>query len=115
MEKSHNHNKELMNIEAVIIVVFIIMLFSMVMFAATFAPAYPVASILMIIIAVLSIFAVSFALTKMEQIVGYYVCDKCHHKYVPSYKAVLWSMHMGRTRYLTCPKCHKKSWQKKQY
>lgn len=50
---------------------------------------------------------------KIEQIAGYYECDKCHYKYVPSYSSVLFSMHYGRTRYMKCPKCNQKSWNKK--
>ena len=50
---------------------------------------------------------------KIEQTAGYYECDKCHHKYVPTYGSVLWSMHFGRTRYMKCPKCGEKSWNKK--
>lgn len=53
-----------------------------------------------------------FAL-KIEQVAGYYECGECGHTYVPTYKQVLWSPHMGRTRYLKCPKCNEKSWQKK--
>ena len=50
---------------------------------------------------------------KIEQIAGYYECRKCHHRYVPTYSNVLWAMHIHRTRYMRCPKCHEKSWQKK--
>ena len=50
---------------------------------------------------------------KIEQTVGYYECAKCHNKYVPTYKSVLWAMHVGRTRYMKCPKCGKHSWNKK--
>lgn len=50
---------------------------------------------------------------KIEQIAGYYQCDACGHKYVPTYKSVFWARHMGRTRRLKCPKCGKKSWNKK--
>lgn len=50
---------------------------------------------------------------KIEQVAGYYECKVCKHKYVPTYKAVNLAMHMGRTRYMKCPKCGKKSWQKK--
>ena len=51
--------------------------------------------------------------TKIEQIAGYYECKQCGHKHIPSFRSVLWSMHMGRTRYIKCPKCEKRSWQKK--
>ena len=50
---------------------------------------------------------------KLEQIAGYYECGACGHTYVPTYKAVNMSMHMGRTRYMKCPKCGEKTWQKK--
>lgn len=57
---------------------------------------------------------VGFAVTlKIEQVAGYYECAHCHHRYVPSYKQVNLAMHLGRTRYMTCPACKKKSWQKK--
>ncbi len=50
---------------------------------------------------------------RIEQIAGYYECKHCGHRYVPTYKAVNLAMHIGRTRYMKCPECHKKSWQKK--
>ena len=50
---------------------------------------------------------------KIEQVAGYYECKCCGHRYVPTAKAMWSSMHMGRTRYMKCPECHKKSWQKK--
>ena len=53
-----------------------------------------------------------FAL-RIEQVAGYYECKHCKHKYVPTYKAVVSAPHMGSTRYMKCPCCNKKSWQKK--
>ena len=50
---------------------------------------------------------------KIEQTAGYYQCKSCGHKYVPAYKPVFFAMHYGRTRYMRCPECGKKSWQKK--
>ena len=58
--------------------------------------------------------AVGFAYSmKIEQHAGYYECKCCGHRYVPTAKAMWSSMHMGRTRYMQCPECGKKSWQKK--
>ena len=57
---------------------------------------------------------VGFGFTiKIEQVAGYYACKECGHRYVPTYKAVNLAPHMGRTRYMRCPQCGKKSWQKK--
>ena len=50
---------------------------------------------------------------KFEVDAGYYECKNCHHKFIPTYKKVMFAMHMSTTRYLKCPKCHKKSWAKK--
>ena len=54
-----------------------------------------------------------FFTLKIEQVAGYYECKLCGHRYVPTFKAINLSAHMGRTRYMKCPECHKKSWQKK--
>lgn len=50
---------------------------------------------------------------RIETKTGYYQCSECGHKYVPTYKASIWSPHMGTTKYMKCPECGKKSWQKK--
>lgn len=54
----------------------------------------------------------SFAMI-IEQVAGYYKCNCCGHRYVPKLGAMYFAMHLGRTRYLKCPKCHKRSWNKK--
>ena len=50
---------------------------------------------------------------KIEQVAGYYECKHCGHRYVPTFKAISFAPHMGRTRHMKCPECGKKSWQKK--
>ena len=54
-----------------------------------------------------------FYALRIEQVAGYYECKCCKHRYVPTYKAVKLAPHMARTRYMRCPKCNEKSWQKK--
>ena len=54
-----------------------------------------------------------FYAVRIEQVAGYYACNECGYRYVPTYKAVNFAPHMGRTRYMRCPQCEKKSWQKK--
>ena len=55
---------------------------------------------------------ISYAI-RIEQIAGYYECSNCNYKYIPTYKSVLCSMHVNRTRKMKCPNCNKKSWHKK--
>lgn len=50
---------------------------------------------------------------KIEQVAGYYECKACQCRYVPTFTAVNLAMHMGRTRYLKCPECGKRTWNKK--
>ena len=54
-----------------------------------------------------------FYALKLEVSVGAYKCKHCGYEIVPTYKQALNSMHKGTTRYLKCPKCHKRSWCKK--
>ena len=54
-----------------------------------------------------------FCALRIEQVAGYYECKACRHRYVPTYLAVNKAMHMGRKRYMKCPECGKKTWQKK--
>ncbi len=56
--------------------------------------------------------ATPFAL-KIEQKAGYYECQKCGHRYIPKFSSVFFAMHVNRTRFMKCPKCNEKSWQKK--
>lgn len=69
--------------------------------------------LLIIIPSTIFIFIVCLLLLRIEQTAGYYECQKCHYKYVPTYSSVLFAMHINRTRYMRCPKCNEKSWQKK--
>ena len=69
--------------------------------------------IVLVVISMIPIFVASPFMLRIEQTAGYYACGKCGHRYVPTYKSVFMAMHMGRTRYMRCPKCRKISWQKK--
>ena len=68
---------------------------------------------LLIGIAFVTFIPICLLLLKIEQVAGYYECKECHHKYVPTYFNLNKAPHIGRTRYLKCPKCGKKSWNKK--
>ena len=61
---------------------------------------------------ILFVLGIAYCL-KIEQVAGYYKCSKCGHKYIPEYMSIFFAPHMGRTRYMSCPKCNEKSWQRK--
>jgi len=58
-------------------------------------------------------FAGCFYALRIEQVAGYFACKECGHRYVPTYKAVNMAPQMFGIRYMKCPECGKKSWQKK--
>ena len=105
-------DKRLLTMEIVIGVLSCLVLFVLI-FVASLVEMADWIRILLITTGFISfIIAMSFAL-KIEQTAGYYECAKCHHKYIPTYSSVLWAMHFGRTRYMKCPECNKRSWNKK--
>ena len=87
--------------------------FLILIFVASYVEMQNWIKILLIAFGIITFAVGMYNCTKIEQTAGYYECTKCHHKYVPTYSSVLWSMHINRTRYMKCPVCQKKSWQKK--
>ena len=69
--------------------------------------------LLIIIPSLIYLIIIGSLLLKIEQVAGYYKCNKCQYKYVPSYLNVILAPHIGRTRYMKCPKCNKRTWNKK--
>ena len=105
-------DKRLLAMEIVLGLLSSVLLFVLVFVASLVEMADWLRILLIIIGFVPFIVGILFAI-RIEQVAGYYECQKCHHKYIPTYSSVLWSMHINRTRYMRCPKCNQKSWQKK--
>lgn len=68
---------------------------------------------LLIAVTLIMIFAIAFVAVGIEQKAGYYECQECKYRYVPTYWQVNLAPHIGRTRYIKCPECGCRSWQKK--
>ena len=112
VKQKEEMDKRLLSLEILIGVLSMIILLGFT-FIAGFVPMQAWLRISLIAVGVVTcIIGIVYAL-RIEQTAGYYECAKCHHKYVPTFNSVLWAMHVNRTRYMKCPKCHKKSWQKK--
>ncbi len=87
--------------------------FIILIFAASFCELATGWRIALIVVGVLHfVIGIHFCI-RIEKDAGYYECAHCHKKYIPTYKQVLFSMHSGRTRYMKCPSCGKRSWNKK--
>ena len=87
--------------------------FLILIFVASFIEMATWIRIILIIFGIITFIIGLYNSLKIEQTAGYYECAKCHHKYIPTYKSVFLAMHSGRTRYMKCPKCNEKSWNKK--
>lgn len=105
-------NKMLLQLEVIIGILVSIAFLGVVLLTNIFVENQTYISSICICSFIIFFIGISFAL-KIETIAGYYECKKCHHKYIPKYNDVFWSIHFGRTRYLKCPKCNEKSWNKK--
>lgn len=105
-------DKRMLSMEIVVGALSVIILISLT-FIASFLEMKNWAKILLIAFGIVTaLTGICFAV-KIEQIAGYYICKRCNHKYVPTYKQVLWAPHINRKRYMKCPCCKKNSWQKK--
>lgn len=105
-------DKKLLALEILIGIFSIIILFAFVLPAAYLPMETWLRVVLVVTGFAICMVGIVYAL-KIEQTAGYYQCAGCGHRHVPSFSSVFWAMHMGRTRYMNCPQCGKKSWQKK--
>ena len=105
-------DKKLLFMEVIIGVLSVIILLSLTAIAAYFNMENWLKITLIVFGFLVSITGFSIAL-RIEQVAGYYECAKCGNKHVPTYIQVLFAPHVGRTRFMKCPKCKKTSWQKK--
>ncbi|MBR1540483.1 MAG: helix-turn-helix transcriptional regulator [Clostridia bacterium] len=105
-------DKVLLRMEIVIGII-VVVAFLIIMAIAAYAEMEKNVRALLILSSIIPFILICFVMLRIEQKAGYYECQKCHHKYIPTYSSVLWAMHMGRTRYMKCPSCGERSWQKK--
>ena len=112
IKEKENSDKRLLKLEIVIGVVTVIP-FLVLLGIASYVEMANWLRIVLIVIGLVPFLVATFFAVKIEQTAGYYECAKCHHKYVPTYSSVFWAQHLGRTRYMKCPKCGVKSWNKK--
>ena len=112
VKQKERQDKTLLSIEILVGVLCVSVFFALVIFAS-YVQMEEWQRIVLILIGLMPLLIATPFMLKIEQTAGYYQCAKCGHKYVPSYKSVFIAMHSGRTRYMKCPECHQRSWQKK--
>ncbi len=112
IKQKEQADKRLLSAEVFTGITATLVLFALI-FVAAFAQMSNGLRITLIVFGFVLFLAGCFYALRMEQVAGYYTCKECGHQYVPTYRAVAMAPHMGRTRYMKCPKCHQKSWHKK--
>ncbi len=105
-------DKRLLRMEIITSVICMLMLLAAVA-VASFVQLPEIWRVLIIVAGLIPLLVAMPFMIQIEQTAGYYECQHCNHRYVPTFKAVFMAMHAGRTRYMKCPECGKKSWQKK--
>ena len=112
VKQKEESDKRLLNMEIVIGIMGSIFYFALVLIASLIEMQIWLRFVLICGGLAVFLVAILFAV-RIEQKAGYYECKCCGHKYIPTFKQTLFSMHVNRTRYMKCPKCGKKSWNKK--
>ena len=117
--KSENEKyaKRLLRSEAYIVVVGVVASLAMIIAGTIIALKNgendPLAVVLIVSGCVIVV-AVALIGLGIEVKTGYYECAECGHIYKPSsLLKTAFAIHMNTTRYMKCPKCGKRCWQKK--
>ena len=117
--KSENekYSKRLLRSEAYIVVVGVVASLAMIIAGTIIALKNgendPLAIVLIVSGCIIVVAAALIGLG-IEVKTGYYECAECGHIYKPSsLLKTAFAMHMNTTRYMKCPKCGKRCWQKK--
>ena len=105
-------NKRLLIKEEIMGAIAIVVLLG-ITFTVPFLPIAEWIRVAVLIFGIVAFFVVCLIAVRFEQVAGFYECEKCKHRYVPTYLQVIAAMHIGRTRFMKCPHCGKWSWNKK--
>jgi len=105
-------DKRLLNLEWVIGILACVVLFGSLL-VASYVKMESYLRIIIIVTSFIVFFIAMFYALKIEQVAGYYECKNCGNKYVPGYWTCFFAPHVGRSRYMKCPKCNHKNYHKK--
>ena len=112
VKQKEESDKRLLNIEIVLMTISITF-FIVIIAIVSFVDMPLWAKIVIGIGGFIQLLASTLICFRIEQKAGYYECQECHHRYVPTFLQSSIAPHMGRTRKMKCPKCGEKTWNKK--
>ena len=105
-------DRKMLAIEYVIVILGIAILFCMVAMAA-YIPMATWTKVCLLTLGFISVMVCITLALLIEQKAGYYECSKCNYRYVPTFAQIFFGINIGRLRYLKCPECKKRSWNRK--
>ena len=116
IKQKEESDKRLLRLE-IIIGVPITVLFLALLFVGVLGHEYgdlPLwAMIVMVSLGAALFLVMAFLALRIEQKAGYYECRECGHRHIPTYAQVLFAPHINRSRFMKCPHCGKRTYQKK--
>ena len=112
--KEEETNRYLLHLEWIIGIISCVSFFIIILLASCIVAdiSNPLTVLLMALSFAILITGVYYSL-RIERTAGYYECKECHNRYVPDMASVMMAPHIGRTRYMKCPSCGKRTWQRK--
>ena len=81
-------------------------------YVAEYTDLNVLAIVLIVLGAVMLIPTIIYAMI-LEHAAGYYACKECGERFTVSIWKMTFAPHFGTTRYMRCPHCGKRGWQKK--
>lgn len=113
LKELERKNRKLLVSSRVLIGISVMFYFALVLLAAFTLEENEAAFSAAIVAALVLLLIGVFYASKMEVDAGYYECENCKHKFVPTYKEAMLASHTPTKRHLRCPECSKKTWAKK--
>ena len=112
VKEKEESDRRLLKMEIIMGIATIIPFLAACLFVSVYPPVEWVGA-LIVIASLVPFLIVAPFMMRIEQKAGYYECKACGHRYVPRFVSVFLAMHTGRTRFMRCPNCGKRTWQKK--
>lgn len=111
-EKEKRINKKNLKGEILIGISLIIVIITLVLLASLI-PMKTNLRIIVLVIATITMIIGIAALVILDANIGYYECNNCHERFMPTIKEYVFGPHTLLKRRLYCPKCGKSTWCKK--
>lgn len=109
--QEEKHGKDMLKAAYLVIFASLVFFLGIAIICELYVPE-PDLTIIMVVSTIVFVFVVLLGF-RFEVDAGFYECKNCKHKFKAKYGSALVAMHLCTTRFLKCPKCHKRTWARK--